>query len=209
MNVYVGNEKGGSTKTTTLLFLSLFMKKYSPAGDNVVLIDSDRKQQRIKKLMFRRKQNNLIYVPVVKEEKEDMVLNNSKYFTLIDGRANINEEDMKFIDKADFVIVPSSTSNDDYESTKDFITFLENKGKKFKVLFSKVDDKEELEEAIKYIGKENCFDEYIKYNKKFRKKSKDSGETDLDLGFLNPRKYGVRSKMEKITNELLGYLKNK
>lgn len=204
MKIYFANEKGGSGKTTTLLHISLYLKFYL---DNLKLyiIDTDLKQKAIRKIMIKRVKNNLMSIDLVKSEKIDDVLKTTldeNTFLLIDGRGNITQEDVKYLEASDLVIVPCGVSFLDLESTKEYITFLKSNDIKFKVLFTKVNDKEKIEEARKFLDTNEIFESYLPLNDKYSEIFED-GKTSLDESFVNVYKWQMKKQVGCVVAELL------
>ena len=203
MIVYFANEKGGCGKTTTLLHISLYLKFYLE-NMPLYIIDSDIKQKAIKKIMTKRVQNSLLNVDLVKSEKIDSVLKQDikNGLLLIDGRGNITQEDVKYLEASDLVIVPCGVSFLDLESTKEYITFLKSNDIKFKVLFTKVNDKEKIEEARKFLDTNEIFESYLPLNDKYSEIFED-GKTSLDESFVNVYKWQMKKQVGCVVAELL------
>lgn len=203
MIVYFSNEKGGSGKTTTLLHISLYLKFYLEELETYI-VDSDIKQKAIKKVMIKRVQNNLMNIDIIKDEKVNDIIKKdiANGLILVDGRGNTQKEDNKFLEYCDLVIVPCGVTFLDIESTLEYITFLKNNEIKYKVLFTKVDDKEKLQRAIKIIGSENCFDSYLPLNDKYSEIFED-GKTALDESFVNVYKWKMKQQVGSVVAEML------
>ena len=206
MIVYFANEKGGSGKTTTLLHISLYLKYYLEELQTYI-IDSDTKQKAIKKVMIKRVQNNLMNIDLIKDEKIDGVLKQDieNGLILVDGRGNPSKEDNRFLEYSDLVIVPCGVTFLDIESTLEYITFLQSNDIKYKVLFTKVDDKEKLEKARKILGINNTFESYLPLNEKYSEIFED-GKTSLDESFANVYKWQMKKQVGSVVAELLDTL---
>lgn len=206
MIVYFANEKGGSGKTTTLLHISLYLKYYLEELQTYI-IDSDTKQKAIKKVMIKRVQNNLMNIDIIKDEKVNEIIKKDieNGLILIDGRGNPTTEDNRFLEYSDLVIVPCGITFLDIESTLEYITFLQSNEIKFKVLFTKVDDKEKLDKARKILGINNTFENYLPLNDKYSEIFED-GKTSLDESFANVYKWQMKKQVGSVVAELLDTL---
>lgn len=206
MIVYFGNEKGGSGKTTTLLHISLYLKYYLEELQTFI-IDSDTKQKAIKKVMIKRVQNNLMNIDIIKDEKVNEIIKKDieNGFILVDGRGNPTTEDNRFLEYSDLVIVPCGVSFLDIESTLEYITFLQSNEIKYKILFTKVDDKEKLDKARKILGINNTFESYLPLNEKYSEIFED-GKTSLDESFANVYKWQMKKQVGSVVAEMLEYL---
>ena len=203
MIVYFANEKGGSGKTTTLLHISLYLKYYLEELETYI-IDSDVKQKAIKKVMIKRVQNNLMNIDIIKDEKVNDIIKKDieNGLILIDGRGNPTKEDNRFLEYSDLVIVSTGVTFLDIESTLEYVTFLKNNSIKYKVLFTKVDDKEKLERARKILGIENTFESYLPLNDKYSEIFED-GKTSLDESFANVYKWQMKKQVGSVVAEML------
>lgn len=204
MIIYFANEKGGSGKTTTLLHISLYLKYYLSEELQTFIIDSDTKQKAIKKVMIKRVQNNLMNIDIIKDEKVNEIIKKDieNGLILIDGRGNPTKEDNRFLEYSDIVIVPCGVTFLDIESTLEYITFLKNNDIKYKVLFTKVDDKEKLDKARKILGIKNTFDNYLPLNEKYSEIFED-GKTSLDESFANVYKWQMKKQVGSVVAEML------
>lgn len=193
MIVYVGSEKGGVGKTTTVFMLALYiMNNYDVP---LKLIDSDIKQQSLFKLMELRKKNKLDYVDViVGGDLKDIKPNE---LVLIDGRANIQEVDSEYLNKCDLVLITTSDSFLEIENTKSFIKVLEKNNIPYKILFTRVEDKKSVD-VLKNEFK-NVLKTVVGYSDRYRKIGI-NGETDLDN--FSVYKWHTKRELENILNEL-------
>lgn len=194
MIVYVGSEKGGVGKTTTVFMLALYiMNNYDVP---LKLIDSDIKQQSLFKLMELRKKNKLDYVDViVGGDLKDIKPNE---LVLIDGRANIQEVDSEYLNKCDLVLITTSDSFLEIENTKSFIKVLEKNNIPYKILFTRVEDKKSVD-VLKNEFK-NVLKTVVGYSDRYRKIGI-NGETDLDN--FSVYKWHTKRELENILKELL------
>jgi cellulose biosynthesis protein BcsQ len=197
MIIYVGSEKGGVGKTTTVFMLSLYVKHFYDV--TLKLIDSDIKQQSLFKLMEQRKKNNLDYIDVVvggdlKDiKKSDLVF--------IDGRANILEEDSIYMNECDLVLIPCGDSLLEVENTKSFINILEKNNIPYKVLFTRIQDKKNSNFMNEFDSKK-VIKQVLGLSDRYSKISK-NGQCDLDKSFLNVYKWQTKKEMENVILELL------
>lgn len=193
MIVYVGSEKGGVGKTTTVFMLALYiMNNYDVP---LKLIDSDIKQQSLFKLMELRKKNKLDYVDViVGGDLKDIKPNE---LVLIDGSANIQEVDSEYLNKCDLVLITTSDSFLEIENTKSFIKVLEKNNIPYKILFTRVEDKKSVD-VLKNEFK-NVLKTVVGYSDRYRKIGI-NGETDLDN--FSVYKWHTKRELENILNEL-------
>lgn len=193
MIVYVGSEKGGVGKTTTVFMLALYiMNNYDVP---LKLIDSDIKQQSLFKLMELRKKNKVDYVDVIVGcDLKDIKPNE---LVLIDGRANIQEVDSEYLNKCDLVLITTSDSFLEIENTKSFIKVLEKNNIPYKILFTRVEDKKSVD-VLKNEFK-NVLKTVVGYSDRYRKIGI-NGETDLDN--FSVYKWHTKRELENILNEL-------
>lgn len=196
MIVYIGSEKGGVGKTTITFMLSLYLKHYYDI--ELKLIDSDIKQQSLFKLMELRKKSGLDYVNVVVGGDLKDIKKNE--LCLIDGRANILENDSEYLNGCDLVLIPCGGSFLEIENTKSFIKVLEKNNIPYRVLLTRIEDKKEMD--LEVFGTKNTLKQILGVSDRYSKIN-NNGECDLDKSFLNVYKWQTKKEMENIINELL------